>query len=348
MKKVITPIILILIVGGIAYTLFNNKQQMALKAEEAMKVSEFIPVQAETVNKSAHKIHFTANGTFEANRELTLQSEASGKVVKIFKKKGDFVKAGQQIAKLDDELLQAELVINQLTYDQSLRDLERYENLAGSDAITKKQLEEIQNGSKSAEAQLKMIKKRIEFTNIVAPISGYINDDQIEIGTLLAPGMPIVDLVDTDPLKLRINVSEMETTQIELGDSVTVRAGVFPNREFKGKVTFVSSKGDASLRYPVEISLMGDMEGLKTGMFGYADFQYDQPETILINRKSLVSGLKNPEVYVIENGKARLKPIKIASIGQDQLVVLDGLNEGEKLITSGLINLRDGIDVSEF
>lgn len=172
MKKIIITLILLLIVGGIAFALFNNKQEMNVKAEEAMKTTDFIPVRTQTVGTSLHQISFSANGTFKANQELYLKSEAGGKVLKIFKRKGDFVKEGQMIAHLDDELLQSELAISSLTYEQSLKDLERYKNMAGTDAITKKQLEEIQNGSKTAEAQLNMIKKRISLAKITAPISG--------------------------------------------------------------------------------------------------------------------------------------------------------------------------------
>src|SRR5690606_26515549 len=133
---------------------------MAVEAEEAMKISQFIPVTTEVVGKSNVNVNFTSNGTFEANQELSLQSEASGKVVKIFKRKGDSVKAGQLIAQLDDELLQSELAIAQVSYDQTKRDLERYRNLSGSDAITSRQLEDIDNGTQNPEPQFNMTTKR--------------------------------------------------------------------------------------------------------------------------------------------------------------------------------------------
>lgn len=347
MKKIIPTIILTLVIVAISFTLYSNKQEMAVEAEEAMKTSEFIPVNTEVVAKSNVNVNFTANGTFEANQELNLQSEASGKVVKILKRKGDFVKAGALILQLDDELLQSELTLAQVAYDQTKRDLERYRNLSGTDAITKRQLEDIENGSKNAEGQLKMIKKRISHTQVTAPISGYINDDHVEIGTLVAPGMALVDIVNTQPLKLSVNVSESEIAQIAVGDEVTVKAGVFPDKEFKGKVSFMANKGDASLRYEMEISLEGANENIKPGMYGYVTFNYDRQEAILINRKALISGLKNPEVFVVEDGRARVKPIKVAAMGQDKLVLLDGLKEGEKLITTGLINLKEGTVVSE-
>src|SRR5690606_7181936 len=128
---------------------------------------------------------------------------------------------------------------------------------------------------------------------------------------------------------------------------VTVKEGVFYEKAYKGKVGFTASNGDASFRYEIEIRLEGDTEGIMLGSYGNGIFTYDKQEGVLINRRALINGVKNPQVYVLEDGKARLKPIKIASMGQDQLVLLDGLREGEKFITTSLINLKDGTAVTE-
>src|SRR5690606_39522497 len=101
MKKIIPILVLVLIVGGIAYKLYDNKQTMAMEAEEAMRTSQFIPVTTEVVGKSNVNVNFTSNGTFIANQELNLQSEASGKVVKIFKRKGDMVQADRKSTRLN-------------------------------------------------------------------------------------------------------------------------------------------------------------------------------------------------------------------------------------------------------
>ncbi|UCS94876.1 efflux RND transporter periplasmic adaptor subunit [Echinicola marina] len=347
MKKLITPLVLIIIAASIGFTLFKNKQEMEVKAEEAMKISESIPVKTTRVKKEPHEIAFSSNGTFEPSQELSLKSEANGKVVKIYKKKGAFVNTGDIIAKLDDEFIQQELAIAEIKLQQNKKDLARYENLAGTEAITEKQLEEIRNATKMAEADVIMKKKRLANTLIKAPISGYINEDYTEIGTLMSPGMNVVDIVNIRPLKLNVNVSELEIARINTGDTVDVKVGVLPEKEFKGKVSFTSKKGDASLRYEVEIELEEGSEHIKPGMFAYASFQYPAEEAMLIDRKSLVGGVKNPEVFVVENGKAKLKKVKLAQVGENKLVVLEGLKEGEKLVTSGLINLRDGIPVTE-
>ncbi|GAB3650075.1 efflux RND transporter periplasmic adaptor subunit [Echinicola sediminis] len=347
MKKIITPLVLVAIAASIGFTLFKNKQEMEVKAEQAMKTSEAIPVRTQVIKKTENEISFLSNGTFQPSQELKLKSEASGKVLKIYKKKGEYVRKGDVIVKLDDELLQSELAIAEVKLQQSKRDLVRYENLAGTEAITEKQLEEIRNGAKMSESEVKMIKKRLANTLITAPISGYINEDHIEIGTLMSPGMDVADIVNVQPLKLVVSVSEMEIARINKGDEVGIKVGVMPENEFKGKVTFTSHKGDASLRYEVEIELEGNTDQIKPGMFAYASFNYPAEEAILIDRKALVSGVKKPEVFVVENGIAVLKEVKLAQMGENKLVLLDGLKEGDKLVTSGLINLKDGTAVSE-
>ncbi|MBI0397658.1 efflux RND transporter periplasmic adaptor subunit [Cyclobacterium marinum] len=347
MKKLITPLVFVFIAAVIGFTLYKNKQEMEVKAEEAMKTSTSIPVRTQKIAKTSNALSFTINGTFIPSRELLLKSEGSGKVTQIFKEKGDQVSKGEVIAKLDDELIQAELAIAETKFNQYTRDLSRYENLAGTEAITEKQLEEIQNAHKMGASEIKMINRRLANTVITAPISGFINEDFIEIGTLMSPGMNVVEIVNVMPLKLVVNVSEMEIANIQVGDSVKVKVGVIPDQEFTGKVSFTSSKGDASLKYKVEIDLEEASEKIKPGMFAYATFEYPAQEAIMIERTSLIRGIKNPEVFVLKDGKANLKEIKIAQVGNNKLMLLDGLEIGDKLITSGLINLKDGMAVTE-
>lgn len=347
MKKLIAPIIIVIIAIWIGISLFSNKKEMNAQAATAMEMSRHIPVQTQTVTRESFSLSFTSNGIFQADKELNLQSEASGKVVKIYKKKGQYVSAGEPIVQLDDELLQTELSVSEIKLVQGERDLARYQNLSETDAITRKQLEEAMNGLDMLKAEMKMTKKRLGNTLIKAPISGYINEDYLEIGALINPGMPVVDIVSTDPMKLAIKVSEAEIVQISLKDKVQILIGALPNEMLEGEVVFLSSKADASLHYIVEISLQSPNKSIRPGMFGSAKFSYDMPEIIQIPRQALIGGLRDPEVYIFENGKAVKRKIVASSLGQDKIMVMEGLNIGDKIITSGLINLRDEVEVIE-
>ncbi|KEO74145.1 efflux RND transporter periplasmic adaptor subunit [Anditalea andensis] len=347
MKKLIAPIIIAVIAIWIGISLVSNKKEMTAQAASAMEVSRHIPVQTQTVTQESYALSFVSNGIFQADKELSIQSEASGKVIKVFKKKGQFVTAGEPIVKLDDEMLQAELSISEIKLKQAEKDLARYHNLSETEAITSKQLEESQNALEMIKAELKTIRKRLSNTLITAPISGYINEDYVEIGTLINPGMPVADLVSTDPMKLSIKVSEAEIVQIGLGDKVGITVGALPDEKMEGKVTFTSSKADASLHYIVEIDIQNAHKSIRPGMFGSAEFSYQMPEIIQIPRQALIGGLRDPEVYLFQNGKANKRKITARSMGQDKIAVMDGLNIGDKIITSGLINLREGVEVIE-
>ncbi len=347
MKKIIIPVVIVLVAFYMGFTLYSNKQEMAVKAESSMQTSRFIPVKTEIVQASDFQHKFISNGTFQPAQELSLKSEASGKVTKLYKRKGDVVKLGEPIAKLDDELIRSELKLTEIRIKQAQRDLGRYRNLATTDAITRKQLEDAENALEMAEAELEMVNKRLENTLITAPISGYINAEYIEMGTLLNPGMPIVDIVNPNPLKLVIRVSESEVVYISKGDQVKISTNVIPDVFMNGEVVFISNKGDAALRYIVEVVLKEKNPAIRPGMFAYASFDYTQNASIRIDRKAVVGSLKNPEVFVLDNGLAKLKRVRLAPDGQDKVVVLDGLHQGEKLIVSGLMNLQDGMVVKE-
>lgn len=346
MKKLIIILLLVAAVGAVAFTLYSNKAEMEATTETAMKSSDFVPVTIEKVESKSMELSFESNGIFEAHQELTLMSETGGAVVKIHKRKGDFVRAGDLILQIDDRLIQAELTIAELNLDQSKKDLQRFTNLMDTDAITKKQFEDIERGFKIAEAQLQAIQKRAEDTQIKAPISGYINEDFYEPGTLVSPGMPLAELINSTPLKLNLQVSEREVATVKLGQKIPVIVNALPNFTQEGVVTFISNKADGAFKYEVILEIKNPSPEIKPGMFGTATFaSTDTANRLLINRKSIVGGLKNPGVYTIENGVAVYRSVQIQPINASLVEVLEGLSAGDEIIASGLINVKDGIQV---
>lgn len=340
--------VITIMVVGIAYTLYVNKGELEKSANLAMKSSDFIAVTVEKVREEAILRSFESNGVFKANQELKLMAETSGTILKINKRKGDFVKKGDLILQVDDRLIQAEYTIAKLNRDQAEKDMKRFENLAATDAVTQKQLEETQKAFKILDAQLSAISKRLEDTRITAPISGYINEEYYEMGALVTPGMPIAHIINSSPLKFSIKVSESEVAQVNKGDVVTIQVNTLPNENFTGKVDFISNQADGSFKYEVILLVNGDtQQKIKPGMFGTAKFQSTQKENILkVNRKSIVGSIKDPGVYLIENGHAIYKSVKINPLIDGNVEILQGLKAGEEIIVSGLINIKEGTKVN--
>jgi|GEM_PF-234537 len=347
MKKLI--IIALLLVGGgaVAFTLYNNKKEMNQAATLAMKSSEYISVTVEKVEEKTVNRNFEANGIFKPSQELKLMSEASGAIVKIQRRKGDYVRKGDLLVQIDDRLIRSEYTIKKLTRDQAERDLKRFENLAATDAITKKQLEENENAFKIADAQLGALKKRLDDTQVTAPIAGFINEDYYELGTLVSPGMALADIINKSPLKLVVNVTESEIAKVTKGDEISVRVNAISDQDFAGKVHFISDKADASFKYQVELIMTSkNQDKIKPGMFGTAQFKFSQEEKVLmIDRKSISGSLKDPGVYLIKDGVAVYQPVKIHPLDNGFVEILDGLKAGDQVIASGLINVKEGTKV---
>ena len=348
MKKLIYILIAVVLIGAGAYTLMNNKKEMTAAAAVAEIKSDAIPVVLTEAKTEKIDRSFTAQGNFEPIQSLTLLSETQGQVLKVNKRKGDRVRAGEVLAQVESNTLRADLITAQANYDKAKRDLGRYENLAAGDAITKKQLEEARLGVQQAEAQLIMAKQRVAKSTITAPISGIVNELYIEVGSYLSPGTKLYDIVNVDKLKLNVNVNEREIMLVKQGAKVKVKADVNPNNEYEATVTAIAANADASLKYDVELTLNNSSESnLKAGMYGTAFFPVtDTREALLLPRESIVGSLQDPTIFVVTNGTAHQKKIAIGTVTQDKVEVVLGLAQGEKVVQSGQINLREGIKVT--
>jgi RND family efflux transporter MFP subunit len=124
---------------------------------------------------------------------------------------------------------------------------------------------------------------------------------------------------------------------------------VFPDKNYAGTVTFIAPKADASLNFPVEISIASNPGNqLKAGMYGTAVFTFgNTTPVVLIPRAAFVGSVSSNQVFVVDAGNtARLRTVVAGRVLGDKVEVLQGLTEGEQIITSGQINLADGSKVS--
>ncbi len=348
MKKLIYIIVVVLVIGAIAFTLSNNKKEMAQTAAIAEQTSDAIPVvMTEAKNENIDK-SFTAQGTLQPVQDLTLLSETQGQVLKIYKQNGDNVKAGELLAQVENQTLRAEVMRADASYTKAKRDMERFTNLAEGDAITQRQLEDARLGLNNAEANLIVARKRLADTSIKSPINGKINQKFIEVGSYLSNATQLFNIVNVSKLKLNVRVPESQVLLVKEGQKVKVKAEAATSETFEGIVKAIAAKAGASLNYEVEIEVKNPSdEMLKAGMYGTAFFEVpDQRVALVIARDAIVGSLQSPQVYVVKDQKAYLQKITIGNVSGDQVEVTNGLQEGQKVVQSGQINLQNGTKVT--
>ncbi|KJS05793.1 MAG: RND transporter [Flavobacteriales bacterium BRH_c54] len=344
----ITTLVVILSLVLIAVVLNHNKKSNQEKIDVVSQPVGSVNVETYKVVAKQLTMNYDANGVFLANKQLDFSSEISGRIVDILVAEGDFVKEGEVMATIKSDKLSVELENAQEVYNKLLKDKERFENSYKNGGVTQQQLDQATLALENASAQLEQAKIRYNDTKIKAPIIGYVNKKYIETGTYTSPGMPLFELVDVSKLKLRVAVNETQVANIKVGDTVIVKSSIFPDKEFTGKVSFVAYKADQSLNFPIEVEVDNDNTlNLKAGMYGSVVFNYKESnDKLIIPRTAFVGSVNNNEVFVVENGVAKMKKVVAGRILGDEVEVLKGLKANEVVVTTGQINLIDGTKVT--
>jgi len=323
----------------------NKKKNAAKTAIVAQTSNSDVAVRVQPVTVKALGLDFAANGNFEPAQQMNFAAENSGRVTKVLVDEGSYVRKGQTLAIIKTDVLSIDLESAQAAYANALRDFQRYENAFETGGVTRQQLDGAKLQLQQAEARVSQARIRVNDANIRSSINGIVNKRFIEPGAVVAPGTQLFELVDVSRLKLRVTVNEAQVAALKLGDKVDVVASVYPGKHFGGTVTFIAPKADGSLNFPVEIGIASNPGNqLKAGMYGTASFSFEKPAPVpVVPRSAFVGSVASNQVFVLDSAQtARLRTVVAGRIIGEEVEVLQGLAEGDRVITSGQINLADG------
>ena len=345
MKKIKYALIPVLLLVGTIAILFYNKSKLEAKA--AKTGIDFFYVSTQTVGHEKISEDISLVGTITANNDVNIVAETQGKVTAIDTKVGDQKSAGSVLIQVDDELKKAALMSAEANYDKTKKDYERFQTLYKQKATTDAQLDAAKLAYSSAEANYIIAKRQYNDTKIKTPISGVVTARNVDVGTMVQPGMVVANVVDISKLKVNVNVAESDAFKLKVGDDVEVTTDVYPGVTFNGKVETISAKADEAHTYPVEIVIVNENKHpLKAGMFARVNFTtLVGKEAVVIPRAALVGSVKDPHVYVVKDGIAKERNVVLGVAAGTNVQVLNGLKVGETIVTNGQNNLTDGVKV---
>ncbi|MBP2283844.1 RND family efflux transporter MFP subunit [Flavobacterium sp. CG_23.5] len=347
-KNILTGIIILGVLAIIAFTLMNNKNENEAKTAIVAEKNATVSVKTETVKTEEVSLDFTANGNFEPLQELNFSAEKPGRVVRVLVKEGDNVRIGQTLAIVRSEQISSDLQTAQASYQNAVADYNRFENAYKTGGVTKQQVDQARLGLVTSKSRLQQAKVNIGDTNIKSTINGVVNKKYIEPGSVLGAATQMFDIVNVSKLKLKVTVNENQVARLKIGNNTKVTASVYPDQIFSGKITFIAPKADTSLNFPVEIEIANNSSNdLKAGMYGTAKFASNQQKQslMIVPRNAFIGSVSSNQIFVIENGTAKLKTVTAGRILGDKVEILSGLSEGETVIITGQINLTDGTKV---
>ena len=345
MKKTIGILIAVLAVAGMVLLLVGNKKRSKEQTESVSSVANTEVVMTCLASGARFDRSFTSNGVAQANSELNFMSEISGRVVAIYVDKGSKVGKGTPLLKIDSELLEADYKATLASYEALKKDEERFTRSYEAGGVSNQQLDNIRTQLVAAESRLAVSKWKLDNAVVKSPIAGTINNRFVEMGALIAPSAPLFEIVDDSRLKVICNVPESRVSMIKTGQKVNVTSGNAA-KVFSGTVKNVGVKTDRGLNYPVEIVLDKDPE-LHNGMYLKVTFDSEGSQAaILIPRKAVVGSVLSANVYVVRDGKAEKREVRLGEMYGDSIEILEGISEGEEIITAGLMNVSDGTAVT--
>jgi RND family efflux transporter MFP subunit len=345
-KRLITiSIAAVLVVVITVLKLVSNKEAVDNKIYiHDMKAA----ILVEAISPSMHEFAsaFSFLGTFEPIRQNTIGSDAQGKLIKLTIEEGDKVSQGQILAKVDDEMLQLQLDNAEISLESQKNDDARNSNLAKENAIAGVQIEKTKLGIRSAENQKKQLQKQLRSTNITAPFSGVITKKLVDLGSVIGAGSPLFEITDISALKLTVSVPERDILKFKLSQPVAIKVDIYGDRSFDGKVTNISVQADKSHNFKVQITINNSNRELMAGMYGSASLTNSESTTALsIPRKALIGSTKNPQVYVVRNGKSILTSFNAGTSDGEYIEVISGISKSDRIVVKGQVNLQNNSNV---
>jgi RND family efflux transporter MFP subunit len=344
MKKYILLILLIIFSLTVAWILRENKKTLNVEGQLSESSVEVLPVNVEEVKRRDISERFVFSGILKPAKELMVISQTQGMVEEIFYELGDYVRKGAVIVKVDSELLGAQFKVTEANYEKAKKDIARFEKMAQVDGVTRDQLEKMQLNLKNAEAQHITTKKRLEDTSVKAPFNGYINQVFTKKGSMLGPGVPVFEVVDISGFKMTIKCSEDEISDIHTDMAVRVKPKSLENVELSGKVSKVSVSADMAQQYTIEVLVdQSPEQQLKGGMIANVEILGETHSRILaVNRNFMVEEEGKKYVYTLIDDKAIQTEVTPGAAINGLIEIINGIDEGDQIITSGINLLSDG------
>ena len=348
MKKVI--IISVAIGALAALYIFFGQDRIGQDSKSAGGRPRFggpVPVIAEPVSRQLLVKVIEALGTARANESVTLTASLNETVRRINFEDGDFVAAGTVLVELSDEEEEAQLAEARANLDEARRQLARLEDLDKQGIAAASDVDGARSQAEAAQARMNTVIARLDDRLIRAPFSGVLGFREVSPGSLLMSGDPITTLDDVSQIKLDFTVPETVLNLMKPGSRILARSASWGDREFAGIVRAVGSRVDPVTRaVAVRALIQNEDRALRPGMLLTVRVVTEEKQAFMLPERVVVQVGKKAFVYAVDSKNvAHRQAVQLGTRQGGNVEILAGVKEGDRIVTQGVIKLRDGVPV---
>jgi membrane fusion protein, multidrug efflux system len=350
MKKSIAGIVAVGALCVLGYGWFSSSD--AAGKQQAAVAFPPTKVATVTVTPSDLRRSISAIGTLEAVQQALISAEVNGRIEKLYFQAGQQVKKGDLLLQIDDAEEQADLERYRAQMRFAKKSLNRAKKLKGLSA-SQSRIDETQTEVDQSKANIAHTLAVIEKKRVEAPFDGSLGIRKVHRGEFVTPGTAIVTLTDTRQYFLNFSVAERLLPKISVGQAVELRVDAIPSKVFAATVSSIEPQVDQNTHTVlIQARLNDSAHPLYPGMFAHVSVQLDPNKQVLLLPETAVqTSTYGNSVYVVtKNERSGYSVTRVAvKTGQrqdGQVVIRQGISDGDTVVISGQNRLRDGAAVA--
>jgi len=316
-----------------------------------------VPVEVAATQRGEMAALYSGTAPIEADRKAFVMPKVQGEIRQVLVDEGQRVRAGEVLARLDGDKLRLEVALNEATMRKLERDYNRNLELKDKGLVSATAIDNLKYELEAAKANWELARLQLSYCDIRSPIAGTVTQrlDVVKVGNVVTPVGGVIEsgesslfvVADLDSLLLRVNVPERELPKLSVGQPAQLTFDAVPGRVFQGRISLISPYvSPETATFAVRVQVDNADGALRPGMFARIAIIYERkPDALQIPRTALLDGDGPPKVFVVNNGTAAERAVKLGLSNGGWVEVTDGLKDGERVVVVGQGAVKPGAKV---
>ena len=343
-NSLIVAVIVVVLVLIKVFMLSGSDEQK--KQDGKGKDKKTQPVTIYVVKSETMENKITSAGTIISDMEAQLKPEIAGRVIKILFSEGKAVRKGQLLVKLNDADMQAQLRKLKIQLKLIAEKEQRIKKLLQINGVSQEEYDNILSQLESLNADIELIQAQIDKTEIKAPFDGIIGLKSVDEGQYISSTVVVASIQKTNPVKIDFSVPEQYTSLIDQNAEVnfTIKGN---KQKYKANIYALEPKIDPTTRSLLIRAKCPNPKGeIFPGSFAEVELNLRKTENaLLIPSEALIPILKGQKVFLYKSGKVKEQLVKSGIRTADRIQIIDGISEGDTIITTGIMQISEGSSV---
>lgn len=324
----------------------SKADDLSEKAVLSKPAIVYTPVDGIVIRPGEIREEFEVTGTLVANQQVDIVSELTRKLIHVNVKEGSHVRKGELLFQLDDDDLQAQLERLQQQEKLAMLNEERLKDLISHEAIAQQDYDQASTNLKVLQAQIRELQVTISKTRITAPFDGEVGIINVHPGTVVSVNTILTDIKDHSVVKVDFTVPEKYAHVIAPG-SVHAFTIASDDKKYKTKVIAHAAGVSQNTRTLLVRGITENPNGqLLPGQSARLNLVLStSADALAVTSNALIPSSQGYSVYVSRNSAVQAVPVKIGQRNEGSVVITEGLQKGDTIITSNLLRLVPGSPV---